>query len=411
MRILAIADTHVSAEMTLAGCRPQTPTGPLVLAQAARSLAWVRQMVIDHKVDLVVHLGDVYEIARPGPAAETVAIEGLLSISEYAPVVVIPGNHDIPVGGGVHAVTPMRAISPRLIVADSQVPVTLRPTRLVGQMADLVTIYPIPYPHRSAYPIAANSPEELSGHLSACLDRVLTAHSVSARQDRERGTLSVMLYHGTVSGAEFRPHQIAPAHDVQIVADARWQAFDLALAGHIHKRQRLPGLPGLPCYVGALDRHDFGEEDDQPGALLFDVSSGEPVIEAFLPNPHARRFVSLNADSLLPLARAGLALGPGGSGLGFDGADGFDVDDDRLVMRIRGEVEPEDFDVLGRLVRNWRAAGWRVANSCAVIERARARVALERVDASAALDAVFAARPDLEPDRAAIMARIGSILR
>lgn len=385
MKILAISDTHVSADLALAGCRPQTPQGPAVLVQAAAAFEWAADLAMEHRVGLIVHAGDLYETPRPGPAAETVAVEGLLAFSRVAPTVIIPGNHDTPVGGGVHALAPLRSIAPgRLVVADTPQP--------IGQVA-WANVYPIPYPHRGAYGVPGGTPEEVRAHVSAALDRVLTAHALDAETG---GDPAILLYHGTIAGARFRPHQIAPAHDMQIAADGRWDAFDATICGHIHARQDVPGMPGRLAYVGALDRHDFGEEDDTPGAVLYDTEARTATV---IPYPGARHFRTLEIvepppDTLLEryAEKAGGRPGPG------------------LVFRLAGDLEPSAFAEVGALVRRWRAAGWCVANACTVRETARTRVTLDRVDHDAAIDAAFAARPDLAADRSAIEAGIREVL-
>jgi DNA repair exonuclease SbcCD nuclease subunit len=88
------------------------------------------------------------------------------------------------------------------------------------------------------------------------------------------------------------------------------EAFDrdpvaLAIAGHIHRGQR---LGERFYYCGGPDRFDFGEEDQEKGYLLARIdSTGVAVVER-IPTA-ARRFVTVELDATTSLETLGFAPG------------------------------------------------------------------------------------------------------
>ncbi|MGB8361440.1 MAG: exonuclease subunit SbcD, partial [Acidimicrobiia bacterium] len=50
----------------------------------------------EHKVDLTLVAGDVFDTASPAPAAEQIVWRALLDLARVSPVLVVAGNHDSP---------------------------------------------------------------------------------------------------------------------------------------------------------------------------------------------------------------------------------------------------------------------------------------------------------------------------
>jgi len=401
MKVLAVSDTHVSDRITLGGASPTVDGRPLVLEQARRALAWVRDTAVKHEVDLVLHGGDVYDEPRPSPAAEAVVVDWLIEMTEIAPTIVLVGNHDRPSGGGTHALEPVRNLAPdRLIVADDADPVFLLPA--VGRTWSRVTrnrsmlrasddaelvVFPIPYPDKARARAAAVDADAANLALSGGLEAVLADCAQQTGYWRLGGTPCAILMHGTLRGASFGS-RVAPLSDVQVPAAQWWPAFDLHACGHIHQRQACPGRPDLPGYVGSLDRMDFGEAEDVPGVAIYTVTRGEerPRVDVeHIPYPGARRYETIDLDE----QPAPDVLEPG-----------------ETVYRVRGTLTPDDHARIGTLVRSWRARGCIVSNQTTVAAEARARVDVSAEDAlsrEALVDRALEARPDLAEHKPAIL--------
>lgn len=413
LRILGVTDTHLTDSMGLGGQRPTTEDGSsLVLEQHRRFWRWFADLALRRQVSAVLHAGDVYETCRPSPAAEAVFAEAMLSITEVCPFAVMPGNHDKPVGGGTHALEPLRNVRPgRFVVLDSASPVRLAGQQGTSQLvwrpgnsgpATKLTVFPLPYPDRVYLSQEAQTPEHANGLIGAALQTVLDAH---ARVAALSPNPTAILFHGTLAGAEFDSYQIAPASDIQVQVGGAWHAFTVQLAGHIHRRQRAPGTD-LPGYIGAPDRHDFGEEGYVPGVALFTVHEDGRVEEEHIPYPGARRFHTLAVAADLEEAEDGVVLFPTRDGL----------TDERLladegVYRLKGKVTPLGKQRAQRLVRQLRGNGWIVSDATEVQYENRARVVVARgADRNTALGAVFASRPRLAANSVRILARVEEVV-
>lgn len=381
IRLLAIADLHVSDTAAVAGMRPtDRRTGrPMALEQAARSLAWVADQCATLRPDALIIAGDVYSSPRPTPAAEAVVVDALARIADGGvPVMVLIGNHDRPNGGGVHALEPLRRLRPGMIdVVDD-----FRP-RVVG--AGGAVIYPLPYPSRAAMALGADSIAGTGRAQQVDSEAIIAANAEMIHTLRAKGDTmpAVLLAHGTVEGCSWDSWQTVPLSDHPI-SRRDMSAFDAGVWGHIHKRQVFEDLGPTHGYVGALDRHTFGEAANPAGAMLYTFDADSRVTVEPRENPHAMRFETLSTDDLPEhdvqmRAEVDFDAGP------------------RTAYRVTGEVSEDTYRAVGAQVRAWVAAGVIVTNACTVPRTDRARVDVVRTDLGVAgvLAAVFEARPDL----------------
>lgn len=350
VRVLAISDTHVTSRMRLGGCMPMRDGEPLVLLQSRRTLRWAGDVARMRRVHVIAHAGDLFESARPSPAAMAVAINEIMAWTprNERSVVMIPGNHDLPNGNSGHALLPLAGLSPSIVVADT-------PTRISYDMLGL-SVYAIPYPPRGGS-------SAWKGIASETMAQLLAANADDARSRRDA---SLLLMHATLSGAD--PGQrLAPTVDVQVDPMPHWPAFDVQAVGHIHKRQPAPGTGGLPGYVGAPDRMGFGEEADTPGVVLFEIERSEGSVQVsseVIHNPHARRFSTIDVTDDDWEASISQILA----------AD----EEDETVYRIRGELTEAIRARVSAGIRAARRAGAIVANATTVVkpERGRSQVSV-----------------------------------
>lgn len=430
MKILAIADTHISERMTLGGASPTVDGEALVLVQSRRTMSWIAQVALEHRVDLIVHAGDVYESARPTPAEEAVAVAAFIELSEVAPVVVLAGNHDRPKGGGVCALEPLRHVAPtRLRIATDPTPIFVERREGYGARFrsswhrgrppsddTMAVVFPLPFPERSR--VEAQDAEARNGLISLGMEQILAAH---AQQARMMPVPTVVAMHGTMRGASFGD-RVAPLSDIAVPVVPHWMAFDVHIAGHIHQRQRAPGTV-LPGYVGAPDRMSFGEASDTSGVSLFELTtrsrpwspcdgpSGEQrrhgrVVETHIPNPQARRYETIDLGAVneeTDLRRLLLT----------DGADALDIEPDETVYRVRGELLADEHQAVAAALRSLRAKRVIVANETTVRSSSVARTKVDGFadgDVGALVDAVLDSRPDLAEDRELILDGLAAVM-
>jgi exonuclease SbcD len=114
---------------------------------------------------------------------------------------------------------------------------------------------------------------------------------------------TVLVVHQALAGGNMSDAQRAFLGDLSLVVDTRALGaigFDAILAGHFHLHQFLQGgEDGINdvtpvVYAGSPYRTDFGEEHQEKGYLIVDISSTMSGIE-FVPTP-ARRFVTIKGD-------------------------------------------------------------------------------------------------------------------
>ena len=440
LRILACADLHVSATQNLAGLQPvdRITRRPLVLSQARQTLAWIGQTARAEDCDLVLVAGDTYPDPRPLPAAEAVVQEAFAAWADQgALVLVLLGNHDRPNGQGTHALEPLRHLRPgKIEVVDAFRPLAIVRNRYTDALfvypfddpAHVATygnnvvawVFPVPYPARAAAAEVSGSAAATSAVLAGGFNAVLAAHAQLVPLCREHtpGAPCILFGHGTLASAAYNDYQTVPLADSPISTDT-FPVFDLAVWGHLHKRQAVasPTVEDAPTgtaedgrgmlfthgYIGSPDRMDFGEEDQPKGVSTFTrelavADGGGPVSERwacrFHRNPGIRRFVTLHPDEV----RDHLAE------LKAEAERGEQAWVYRVVSPDRDGISEADNDAVAEQVRELKACGVTITNGCKVARADRARVEDVQTELGyeGVLSAVFTARPDLAPDEDAI---------
>ena len=86
MRFLHISDWHLGRET---GGHTRAPDHDEVIAE-------IVALVREHEPHLIVHTGDLFDVARPGVEDMERGIAALQELAALAPTVVISGNHDSP---------------------------------------------------------------------------------------------------------------------------------------------------------------------------------------------------------------------------------------------------------------------------------------------------------------------------
>lgn len=383
MRILGIADVHLSEKIGLVGANGREATGERrSLADARRFFEWLRGEISSglmhgEPVDLLVVSGDLFDRAKPTPAEYTVAIEELTRCAKLCDVVVIPGNHDLTSGADSDALAPLAALSlPGLHVFTQ--PGRYAFERSANPALDVLDLYVLPYPE--PVETTGEGKEEDNGRASRALSTALSCLAADARLRRQLQPqrCSLLLAHVTFKGSAYVYDQTVPAHDVQAPIEELGD-FDLVIAGHLHKRQEIGRYTAW--YTGTPDRWTFAQGDERCGAMLFELDPELPADMRLtrasgLDWTGARVFLTLDPEQLFDVEpRAG------------------------LFVRCRGEVsDPQSYDKIVARLRDWTRAG--SIGRCDVLLN-RSATALAAVEATASLSEIFELytlqRPDAIP--------------
>jgi exonuclease SbcD len=238
-------------------------------------LASVVTAARDTGADVVLVAGDLFETAAPSPKAQGLVMRTLLALREDGRLVVaIGGNHDNqglldavyrPVLGelGLHVLgTPKRP--------DSGGTIALR-----TRGGEALTVAAVPflshrYAVRAAEVLLHESSEHTLDYARRITDivRLLTAGFTP-------DTVNVVMAHVTLLGGRRGggERDVQTTLDYELPASMFPASAHYAALGHLHRQQEIPG----PCpafYSGSPLAVDFGEEANEPGALLVTAAPG-----------------------------------------------------------------------------------------------------------------------------------------
>ena len=256
MRILHTSDWHIGRSFH----------GHATLDALRGVLEALVAQVREHRVDLVIVAGDVFDSATPAAGAYTLLSETLRALADAgATVVVTSGNHDSAarlgfqsalLRDGVHVVTDPATIGTPITVHDQH---------------GAVHVYGIPYLEpvllRSAWPGVRTQADVLA-----------RAMELIRTDAAARGGRSIAVAHCFAAGVEPTPHL---ERDIQqggldVVPLSTFDGVDYVALGHIHGRQRLS--PRVR-YAGAPLHYSFDEGHKPRGSWLVELGAAGLVPE------------------------------------------------------------------------------------------------------------------------------------
>ncbi|HEU4320119.1 MAG TPA: exonuclease SbcCD subunit D [Acidimicrobiia bacterium] len=253
-----------------------------------------------HDVDLTLVAGDVFDTASPTPAAEEIVWRTLLDLSEVSPVLVVAGNHDHPAR--------LDAVAPLLDRAGVKVVGTARSPE-DGGVVDLpdvgAKVALLPFVSQRAIvkveDIMGSDPDQHAGKYEERMRRVIEMLTADLTPD----TVNLLAGHLTVHGAEAGGgERTAHIFGYAIPAALFPGHLSYVALGHLHRQQKMPHSSAV-WYSGSPLQLDFGEVNDQKGALLVTAEPGKPASVQELPLTSGRRLMSLTGSLEQVLARAG----------------------------------------------------------------------------------------------------------
>jgi len=270
MRILHTSDWHIG----------RTFHGHSTLDALRGVLDGLIAQVREHRVDVVIVAGDVFDSATPAAACYTLLSDALRGIADAgARVVVTSGNHDSAarlgfqaglLRDGIHVLTDPDAVGTPLTIDDAHGP---------------VHFYGIPYLEPALLRHRWEGVRTQAAVLGRAMDLV--------RADlAERGGRSVAIAHCFAAGVEPTPHL---ERDIQqggldVVPLSTFDGVDYMALGHIHGRQR---LSESVRYAGAPLHYSFGEGDKPRGSWLIELDADGLAAVEWLDLPVPRRLVTL----------------------------------------------------------------------------------------------------------------------
>lgn len=324
MRVLSSGDWHLTGGGTIAGRYVLRDGVNLCLWDKIRSVGAICSYVAENDIDLVAIPGDLFDKPNPENVAIKVAIEAIERLSEFAPVVIVRGNHE---GGGLANALSVFGSGLRkngIYVSDRPeiIPILSKQRK--------IQVFTLPYPRKSAlYTVPqykSLSPEELSRLVGFKMEEVLSGFSAQL----DKNALNVLVGHFTVASGMYSPEQTVPPFDISIREECLGK-FDLVLLGHLHMPQKY--------YSGAIFRGGFGEEDTKAGFKVHEVcQDGEGgwtrKEEQFIELP-ARKYLTLSAKEFMA-----------------NGGKMLESADTETAIRVKGRVQRHEYDDVARKIKS-----------------------------------------------------------
>ncbi|WP_299090637.1 exonuclease SbcCD subunit D [uncultured Microbacterium sp.] len=270
MRILHTSDWHIG----------RTFHGHSTLDALRGVLETLTAQVREHRVDVVIVAGDVFDSATPAATCYTLLSDTLLALADTgAQVIVTSGNHDSAARLGFQAGLLRSGIRVLTDPAAIATPVT------VDDVHGPVHFYGIPFLEPA-----------LLRHLwpQVRSQRDVLVHAMDLVRDdlAVRGGRSVAIAHCFAAGVEATPQL---ERDIQqggldVVPISAFDGVDYAALGHIHGRQ---ALAENVRYAGAPLHYSFGEGDKPRGSWLVELDAEGLSRVEWLALPVPRRLVTL----------------------------------------------------------------------------------------------------------------------
>ncbi|MFG3519800.1 exonuclease SbcCD subunit D [Nocardia nova] len=257
MRMLHTSDWHIG----------RTFHGVDLLADQARALEAVAELVAAQQVDVVVVPGDVYDRSIPSADAIAVCNKGFEAIrAAGATIVATSGNHDSPTrlgalgsfaaAGGLHLRTSVAEVDRPVMLADEHGP---------------IACYGIPYLEPEITRAELDVPQARS-HAE-----ILDAALARIRADRQRrgDPRTVVLAHAFVVGAEATGSERSIAvGGVETVPLSAFEGIDYVALGHLHSPQT---LSESVRYSGSPLPYSFAERSHRKAVWIVDLDADGPA--------------------------------------------------------------------------------------------------------------------------------------
>jgi len=297
MKIIHFADLHLGVENY---GRIDPATG--LSSRLNDFLAAFDRMVdyaLEVRADLVLFCGDAYKTREP---TQTQQREFARRINRLAvagvPVLLVTGNHDLP--NAVGRATAMEIFD---TLAVKNVYVANKPELFrIATPGGVIQVVAIPWLRRSAL-LAREDTRSLNlDQVTMKMQEAITQAISSKAADLDPSLPAVLAAHVLVGDAKVgrgsESLMSIGREPAILLGNVALPAFDYVALGHIHKRQVLNERPPV-VYSGSLERIDFGEEYDEKGFYVIEITPGaageRKVTYDFRP-VNARRFLTIEAS-------------------------------------------------------------------------------------------------------------------
>jgi exonuclease SbcD len=295
MKIIHFADLHLGVENY---GRIDPATG--LSSRLNDFLAAFDQLVdfaLDKNADLVLFCGDAYKTREP---SQTHQREFARRVNRLAtagiPVLLLIGNHDLPNAIG-------RATATEIFdtLAVKNVYVAARPDIYkITTPGGVIQVVAIPWLRRSALLTREETRNLNIEQVNRKIQEAITKTIAGKAASLDPSLPAVLAAHVSIGTAIPGTESMMSIgqEPVVLLSNVALPAFDYVALGHIHRHQVLAENPPV-VYAGSLERVDFGEENDEKGFYVVDITAGPKDVRQVSYEFHpvsARRFLTIGVN-------------------------------------------------------------------------------------------------------------------
>ena len=275
MKLLHTADLHIGMT-NYSKLDPETGLESRLL-DFFKTLDLMVDYAIQKKLDAFIFAGDAYKTRDPSPTQQRGFGERIRKITKAGiPVVLVVGNHDTPnAEGRANTLDIYSALEMENVWVSRQPQFFNIPTKS-GNLQVLTA----PWLHKWEF-------KTLGDKLPAMYEKINPSTSSGP---------AILVGHLEVEGASFGSEKgLAIINDVAIPLSLLTnRKLSYVALGHIHKYQVLAKDPPV-IYSGSPQRIDFGEEKEEKGFVIVNISTPAQTTYDFVPSD-ARKFLTIRVS-------------------------------------------------------------------------------------------------------------------
>jgi len=252
-------------------------------------LQFIKEKGEEFGVDLVVIAGDIFHRRDPDPYLQTLFAQFVSSvITDGIEVLIVTGNHD----GALFRERSIHFDVYRMLHFP-HIYISKRPEVFKIKGVNFITL---PYPFKqnilSKEEYREKSEEEVLNILNSRLMSIIDKLLLEVGDGRNVLVGHIPISEGIIGSEQYINFARDPTLSLE---ELDRKDLDYFALGHLHKRQvhKSKKYGHLFVYPGSLDRIDFGEEGDEKGFYVVEISHDGSINLNFIENPYARSFYTI----------------------------------------------------------------------------------------------------------------------